>query len=183
MHGPRRLRKTPRLPGVAVFEADCTECNRLTVRRGSSGRRRIRLHGARHHNLLHHGNEALLISLAQISHRLKMGFPRRPFHFPQQRGARPGQTANLRAAIATLNRAVDKAARLQALKRTGGRRAIERDIGRQRALIGGSALRQSRKQAILQRRNIEGSAFLLKQGDMDLMKPPDQVTGTLLERP
>ena len=82
-----------------------------------------------------------------------------------------------------LNRAVDKVTRLQPLQRAGRSGAIERDIRRQRALVGGSALRQSRQQAILQRGDLEGRALLLEQGDMDLMQPPDKVTGTLLQRP
>jgi hypothetical protein len=81
------------------------------------------------------------------------------------------------------DRAIDKATRLQALKRPCRRRAIERDICGQGCLIGGSMFREGGKKAVLQRRDLEGRAFFLEQGDVDLMQPPDQVTRPLLERP
>ena len=39
------------------------------------------------HDLLHHGDEALLIGLAEIGYRLEVSFERRHFHLPQQLGA------------------------------------------------------------------------------------------------
>ena len=80
-------------------------------------------------------------------------------------------------------RTIDKAARLQALKCTGRGRAIERDVGGERRLVRGSAPGQRRQQAILQRRDLEACSSLLEQRDMDLVQPPDQIAGPLLQRP
>jgi hypothetical protein len=79
--------------------------------------------------------------------------------------------------------ALDKFTGLQALKGAGGRGSVEGDIRRQRGLVGGFAPGERGKKTILQRGDIEGSAFLLKQRDMDLMQSPDQKSRPLPERP
>src|ERR1700751_5478227 len=79
--------------------------------------------------------------------------------------------------------AIDKATRLESLKRPSRCRAIKRDVRGQGRLIGGSAFCKRSKQAVLQWRDLEGRAFFLEQGNVDLGQPPDQVTRPLLERP
>ena len=186
-HSPGRIRASaaPRPFEAAVFEADCTDYNRRPIRSGRSIKRsgRTGKPGARRYNLLHDGNKALLVCLAQAAHRLKMGQPGRFLHPAQQRGTGTGQAAGLRPPIVSRDRAIDKATGLQSFKRPSCRRAIECDVSGQRRLIGGSALGQRGEQAVLQRRDLEGRAFLLEQGDVDLVHPPDQITWSILERP
>jgi hypothetical protein len=139
--------------------------------------------GACSRDLLHHRNEALLVCLAQVGHGLKMSGTNRHFHLSKQLRSSLCEPAQLCPAISPVDGALDKLAQLQPLKCTGGRGAIESDIRRQSCLVGGSALRQSREQAILQRRDLKGGASLLEQGNMDLMKAPQQKAGTPIEWP
>ncbi|VIO80464.1 hypothetical protein CI41S_73040 [Bradyrhizobium ivorense] len=170
---------------TAAFEADCTDNSRATTTQigsinciWSTGSSRMR-----RHDPLHHGDEALLVRLAETGHGFQMGRSRRSLHLAQQRGAGWGQAAELRPTIMACGCAINKATRLQPLKRSRGRRAIQRDVSGQGRLIGGSALRERGEEAVLQRRDLERCTPFLEQGDVDLMQPPDQVTRPLLERP
>jgi len=77
--------------GVAVFEACCTVCSRSTgplIPAVQSGAALASPRSeTRSHNPLHHGNESLLVCLAQIGQGLKVSGARRPLHSPQQRRA------------------------------------------------------------------------------------------------
>ncbi len=163
---------------MLLLRQECTDSNR-SIDLG----RRFEPVGVGRDDLLHHGNEALLISLAQIGDRLEMSGTRRHFHLPQQRGAGFGKPAKLRAAVSLMNGACDKAARLQALKRSRGGRAIECHVGRQRGLVGRSTFRERREKTVLKRSDLKTGAGLLEQRDVDLMQPPDQEAGALFERP
>jgi hypothetical protein len=168
--------------GTAAFEAGCTDNSRGMG--GLTGRRhRISVSGASGHDLLHHGYEALLVGLAEVGHGLKMSPPCRLLHLAQQRSTRPGQAACLRPAVMASFRAIDKATRLQSLECSRRRRSVEGDVGGQCRLVGGSTVRKRCKKTILQRRDFEGRALFLKQGDVDLVQTPDQVTRPFLERP
>ena len=59
--------------------------------------------GACSHDLLHHGDESLLICLAQIGNRLTVRRTRRHFHLPEQCRSGFCQPANLRPAISTVD--------------------------------------------------------------------------------
>jgi hypothetical protein len=139
--------------------------------------------GACRHDPLHHGDEPLLVSLTEVSHRLAVGGTSRRFHFAEQSCSGFCQPANLRPAVPVVDRALDKVTGLQPLKCACGRCAIERDIIRQRCLVGGSALRQGGEKAILQRRDLKSSTALVEQRDVNLVQPPDQKSRPLVERP
>ena len=118
-----------------------------------------------------------------LNDRVAVRGARRCLHLAQQARACLGQPANLRPAIPAVNGAIDKLARLQALKRAGGCGAIEGHVSRKCRLISGSTPGQSGKQTILERGDLEGSAFLLEERDVDLMQPPDQKSRPLPQRP
>jgi hypothetical protein len=145
--------------------------------------RSVFLIGACRHDPLHHGDEALLVSLTEVGHRLTVCGASRRFHAAEQYCSGSCQPANLRPAIPVVDRALDKVTGLQSLKCACRRCPIERDIISQSRLVGGSALRQGREKAILQRRNLKGSAALLEQRDVNLVQPPDQKSRPLAERP
>ena len=100
--------------------------------------------------------------------------PRRCLNFCQKRRSRRGQFTEPRAAVLIIHGSLDEIAGGQSLERTGRRRPVQRDIGRQCGLIGGFSHRERRKQAVLQWGDLELAACFLKQRDMDLMQPPDQ---------
>jgi len=145
--------------------------------------RRIFLIGACRHDPLHHGDEAFLVSLTEVGHRLTVRGASLRFHAAEQYCSGFCQPANLRPAVPGVDRALDKATGLQTLKCACGRCAIERDIISQRRLVRGSALRKGREKAILQRRNLKSSAALVEQRDVNLVQPPDQKSRPLVERP
>jgi hypothetical protein len=176
-----------RFSGLAAFEARCTDCKRRIdaprTAPSRAGRRGLLSGGTCSHDALHHRDEPLLLRLAQVRHGVAVRGARRRLHLAQQACACPGQPANLRPAIPAVNGALDKLARLQALKRAGGCGAIEGHVSRKCRLISSSTPGQSGKQTILQRGDLEGSAFLLEERDMDLMQPPDQKSRPLPQRP
>ena len=139
--------------------------------------------GACCHDPLHHGDEAFLVSLTEVGYRLAVGSASRRFHFAEQQCAGFCQPTNLRPAVPGVDRTLDKITGLQPLKCACGRCAIERDIIRQRRLVGGSALRQGGEKAILQRRDLKSSTALVEQRDVNLVQPPDQKSRPLVERP
>ena len=134
-------------------------------------------------NALHHRDEPLLLGLAQIRHSLAVRRTRQGLHLAQQASAGLCEPAHLRPAIPVMDGALDKFTGLQALKGASGSCAIKRYISRQGGLVGGSAPGQSGKKAVLQRGDIKGGAFLLEQRDVNLMKPSDQESRPLPERP
>jgi hypothetical protein len=73
-----------RVPAFAAFEAACTDSSRPPVVRPSIDRQcRFEPAGIGGHDLLHHGDEALLIGLAEIGYRLKVSLARGHLHLPQ----------------------------------------------------------------------------------------------------
>jgi len=100
--------------------------------------------------------------------------PRRGLDSCQKRRSRRRQSTEPGATILIIDGPLDKIVGRQPLERSGRRRPVQRDIGRQRGLIGGFSYRERRKQAVLQRRHLEFSARFLEQRDVNLMQPPDQ---------
>jgi len=145
--------------------------------------RGVALPGAPNHNLLHHRNKLFLLSPAEAFERLMMRRTRRGLDPAQQALAGFGQPAHLRPPIPAMHGAFDKFAGLQPLERACRGGAIKHHFRRQRRLVGGSTSRERRQKAVLQRRQVEGRALLLKQGDMNLVQPPDQKSRPLLQRP
>ena len=125
-------------------------------------------------NALHHVNERGLLPLTQIIERGAVGGLRRGFDFCQKRRSCRGQFAEPCATVLIIDGSLDKIAGGQSLERSGGRRPVQRDIGRQCGLIGGFPRSKRREQAVLQRRDLEFAARFLEQRDMDLVQPPDQ---------
>lgn len=93
------------------------------------------------HDALHHGDERFLFRLCQVIQRRAMCGPCRRFDLGKQSVARWCQSTEAGAPIIVVDRALNKISRCQPLQGTGRRRPIERDIGRQRGLIGCSAHR------------------------------------------
>lgn len=135
--------------------------------------------GVCRHDTLHHLDECDLLPFTQIVECGPVRGPGRGFDFCQERRSRRGQFAEPGAAVFVINGSLDKIASRQSLQRSGRRRPIQRDIGRQCGLIGGYPHRKRRKQAVLQRCDLELAARFLEQGDMDLMQPPDQKSRSL----
>jgi hypothetical protein len=123
---------------------------------------------------LHHIDERGLLPFAQITKRGAVRSPGRGLDFCQKRRSSRGQFAEPRAAVLIIDGSLHKIAGGQSLQRAGRRRPIQRDIGRQRGLIGGFPHRKRGKQAVLQRCDLEFAARFLEQRDVDLMQPPDQ---------
>ena len=96
------------------------------------------------------------------------------FDFGEKCSAGRRQFAEPGAAVLVIDGSLDEIASGQSLERTGRRRPVQRDIGRQCGLIGGFPHRKRGKQAVLQRRDLEFAARFLEQRDMDLMQSPDQ---------
>jgi len=128
----------------------------------------------RRDNSLHHVDECGLLPFTQIIERGAVRGPRRGLDFRQKRGSGRRQSAEPRAAVIVIDGSLDKVARGQPLERSGRRRPVQRNIGRQRGLIGGFSYRKRREQAVLQRRHLEFSAGFLEKRDVNLMQPPDQ---------
>jgi hypothetical protein len=130
-------------------------------------------------NALHHVNERGLLPLTQIIERGAVRGPRRRLDFCQKCCSRRGQFAEPGAAVLVIDGPFHKIAGRQSLQRSGRRRPVQRDIGRQCGLIGRFPHRKRGKQAVLQRRDLEFAARFLEQRDMDLMQPPDQKSRSL----
>ena len=107
MAGYSRLAPAVRLFGAAFSKARCTDCNRLAPHPSFGGSiqrsQPVFLIGACRHDPLHHGDEPLLVCLAQIGHRLTVGGTGRRFHLAQQCCPGSCQSANLRAAISVVD--------------------------------------------------------------------------------
>jgi hypothetical protein len=124
-------------------------------------------------NALHHPDEVSLLAGRQVGDRGLMRGPRRGFDLAEKGLSRRRQSAEPRPSVVLIDGAFDEIARGEALQRTGRRGPVQRDIGRQSGLIGGFPDCERRKQAVLQRRDLEAAAGLLKQRDMNLVQPAD----------
>jgi hypothetical protein len=125
-------------------------------------------------NALHHPDEVSLLAGGQIGDRGLMRGPRRGFDLAEKGLSRRRQSAEPRASVVLVDGAFDEITSGEALQRAGRRRPIQCDIGRQSGLIGGFPDRECRKQAVLQRRDLEPAAGFLEQRNVDLVQPADQ---------
>jgi anthranilate 1,2-dioxygenase small subunit len=86
------------------------------------------------------------------------------------------------AAIGLAALALDQAALGQAAEHVGDVGAVQPDFLRQRDLVDVRVQRQRGQHGVLHRGDLEGAAFLEKQGAMDLVQPAHEVAGAAPER-
>src|SRR6266699_3784270 len=78
---------------------------------------------------------------------------------------------------------IERSIKLRDCNRLSAPVVVVRSSATSSAKVVWSAVRQGREKAVLQRRNLESCASLLKKRDVNLVQPPDQKSRPLVERP